>query len=231
MSDIRGVGGPGIPSPFGGDANVQKPADARKLRRLMRLLSIMQQEEAAVQPPPPAPAQAQEPARCAAPRVERPNPFNPTPWERPVQNQPLPQVPQAPQPAGWTREALLSPFTAETLRAQSDPDAFIRARLAAAQPPSQATDALGQPLNVAQMATREQALEMQRRIAELGFSLEIRERESSGPYGFNYGSDPRRHFQIGEMNVGLLVQRYAQYPKEVADRMTQAELAMLNRQS
>ena len=65
------------------------------------------------------------------------------------------------------------------------------------------------------------------RLRALGYSGPgVVEQRPENPYSrIEYGSDPRRHFNVGDFNVGLLLERYAKYPKEQADRMTLAELS------
>ena len=82
-----------------------------------------------------------------------------------------------------------------------------------------------QPINPAHLATREQAEAMLRRLQELGLDVhEIEEIQySSGPFRLEFRGDDRRMYMIAGMNVGLLLERYARYTKQEADRMTLEE--------
>jgi hypothetical protein len=68
----------------------------------------------------------------------------------------------------------------------------------------------------------EQAEAMLARLEALGLDLGGIEEVAfgSGPFAIDYQGETRRSYLIGGMNVGMLVERYAKYPVEVADRIT-----------
>jgi hypothetical protein len=76
------------------------------------------------------------------------------------------------------------------------------------------------------MSTREDAEAVLVRLRSLGYTGEgVVERRPENAFSrVEYGADPRRHFEIGPFNAGLLLERYAKYPRETADQMTLAEL-------
>ncbi|MEZ5356676.1 MAG: LysM peptidoglycan-binding domain-containing protein [Bryobacteraceae bacterium] len=130
----------------------------------------------------------------------------------------------------WTEEMLTGDLSENQLRNIVDPAAFLNARLAHCQQPTSAkwvnSNGSTSQVNPSQMSTREQAEAMLVRLRGLGLQGgEIIQPSMSNPFSYlDYGDDPRRHFQIGGLNVGLLLERYAKYPKDAADRMTLAEL-------
>ena len=131
----------------------------------------------------------------------------------------------------WTQEMLTGDVTEDMLKNIASRSEFFNARLAAVQKPTEArvisaVDGSSVPLNPAEMSTGEQAEAMLARLQALGAKrLKIDERApQGGVFRVEYGNDPRRHFYVGDLNVGLLIQRYAKYPKEVADRLTMVEL-------
>lgn len=79
------------------------------------------------------------------------------------------------------------------------------------------------PLNPAQMSNEQGIAFVRERLSALGYSgagnLSNQTAPTSGPFGIDYGSDDRRHWDIDGMNVGLTLQLYANNPREVADRM------------
>lgn len=132
----------------------------------------------------------------------------------------------------WTEELLTGDLTAETLAHVQDPAELLNARLAAVRKPTEAaindsTTGASQRINSSILATREQAEAMLERLTTLGLSGgAIEERlVMGGPYALEYNGDERRCYNIDGMSVGMLVERYAKYPVEVADEMTLAELS------
>lgn len=122
---------------------------------------------------------------------------------------------------------LNSPFiTSEQLKNIKDPEAFFKSRNEALFPPTSAKvdnhyDGTSQPLNQKQLATPEQAQYWSNYLSKLTEqSFPVNEVEyKTGPFALNYGNDPRRQLQVGNFNVGSIMQIYANNPKEVADRM------------
>lgn len=131
----------------------------------------------------------------------------------------------------WTQDMLTRPFSGEVLQGMADPSAFLQARFDVLNQSTSArvvnmSDGSAQSLNAAQMSTLEQAQALAAHLRTLGISGDVVEiRPGGGPFSVDYGDDPRRHWHIGHRNVGLLLQRYAQYPMEMADQMTLAERA------
>lgn len=84
------------------------------------------------------------------------------------------------------------------------------------------------PLNPAQMSNDQGVAFVQQRLAALGYSgagtVSNQTAPQSGPFGIDYGTDDRRHWDIDGMNVGLTLGLYANNPPEVADRMLYAML-------
>jgi len=80
-------------------------------------------------------------------------------------------------------------------------------------------------LNPGQMSSQQAVDFMRERLSALGYSgpgtVSNQTAPTSGPFGIDYGSDDRRHWDIDGMNVGLTMQMYANNPREVADRMLQ----------
>ncbi len=87
-------------------------------------------------------------------------------------------------------------------------------------------DGSRQPLNPAQLSTQQGVDFVRERLAALGYRgagvVSNQTAPTTGPFGIDYGSDDRRHWDIDGMNVGLTLQLYANNPPEVADRMLQA---------
>jgi hypothetical protein len=131
----------------------------------------------------------------------------------------------------WTEEMLTGELTADQLRNVVDPAGFLNARLAKVQQPTNAhwVDSLTgrkTPVNPSHLSTREQAEAMLERLRKLGLrNGEVVELRPENPFSrIDYAGDPRRHYYIGGLSVGLLRERYAKYAKETADAMTVAEL-------
>ncbi|MEZ5403567.1 MAG: hypothetical protein R2729_28060 [Bryobacteraceae bacterium] len=129
----------------------------------------------------------------------------------------------------WTDEMLTGDLSENQLRNMVDPAGFLNARVERLRRPTTAvfrnSNGSVSPVNVQQMSTRDDAEAMLVRLRALGLPVgEIVQPSMSNPFSFlDYGDDPRRHFEIAGMNVGLLLERYAKYPREAADRMTLAE--------
>jgi|GEM_PF-3224636 len=79
------------------------------------------------------------------------------------------------------------------------------------------------PLNPGQMSNEQGIAFVRERLAALGYSgsgaVSNQTAPQVGPFGIDYGSDDRRHWDIDGMNVGLTLQLYANNPRDVADRM------------
>ncbi|MDP3233643.1 MAG: hypothetical protein Q8S33_37985 [Myxococcales bacterium] len=122
-----------------------------------------------------------------------------------LQQAPLPRgTPSpAPAPAAWspTREELSRPTTATSLNIRTGERT---------------------PLNPAQMSNEQGVAFVRERLAALGFTggtVSNQTAPTTGPFGIDYGTDDRRHWDVNGMNVGLTLQMYANNPREVADRM------------
>ncbi|MBI1792073.1 MAG: hypothetical protein HYR60_31495 [Acidobacteria bacterium] len=127
----------------------------------------------------------------------------------------------------WTREMLTGDLSPDLLQQMRDPAGFLNARRAILQRPTDAVqvnlyDSSRTPLNPVEMSTPEQAEAMRVRLAALGLSGDVKPVVSR--FQVDYRTDDRRHFTIGRLNVGRLAERYAMYPKELADSMTKQEL-------
>ena len=130
----------------------------------------------------------------------------------------------------WDETLLKADLPAEILHDVKDPADLLNARLDAVRKPTDATvknqnDGTSQPLNSSGLSTREQADAMLERLRSLGISAgDVEEPPTAkGPFVFDYGSDDRRQFLIDGHSVGHLVERYAKYPVELANRMTMDE--------
>jgi hypothetical protein len=130
----------------------------------------------------------------------------------------------------WTEQMLTAIAVPNDLvKNMKDPAAFLNARAALLRRPTAANivNPYGgsQTLNAYWMSTPEQAEVMRQIIAGLGVDAPV---EDCPPqltrFGIDYAGDPRRFFQVAGLNVGELLERYAMYPKEIADAMTQQEL-------
>jgi len=125
----------------------------------------------------------------------------------------------------WTEELLTADLSQETLHDVQDPAGLLNARAHLLDKPTDAeiTDShsgRSWPLNPGVLSTMEQALKMKERLEDLGIDAgEITESvPKSGPFGIDYGSDDRRIYQIGELNVASLLRCYAKNTKEFADQ-------------
>ena len=164
-------------------------------------------------------------------QLPRSRPVATHPWA--VGTPPTGNTVRGPQitPDRYTRDLLLNPISADTLRDVVDPAGLMNARLALLQIPTQAvwrsafTGAVT-PVNASHLSTNQMAVAMRDYLRGLGVAVgEVNEqRPENVASRIDYAGDPRRHFTIGDLNVGLLYERYAKYPKEVADQMTLAEL-------
>lgn len=113
------------------------------------------------------------------------------------------QLPRATPPAGWspTPEEVNRPTTATSVNIMTGERT---------------------PLNPAQMSNEQGIAFVRERLAALGFSggsVSNQTAPTTGPFGIDYGSDDRRHWDLNGMNIGLTLQLYANNPREVADRM------------
>lgn len=120
----------------------------------------------------------------------------------------------APGPYAPTRDELSRPTTAASL------DIRTGARV---------------PLNPQQMSTEQGLAFVQERLSALGYNgpgvSSNQTAPTVGPFGIDYGTDDRRHWDIDGMNVGLTLGLYANNPREVADRMLAAMLNQVRRPS
>lgn len=127
----------------------------------------------------------------------------------------------------WTRELLTDELPSSVLADVQDPAALLTARGERLNQPTDAKvtsayDGNSQPINPRVLSTLDQAKQMQAKLEALGIDAgKIHEVvPTSGPFSINYGGDARRLYQIGPMNVGLLLHRYAENVKEIADART-----------
>jgi hypothetical protein len=121
---------------------------------------------------------------------------------------------------------LTGDLSPEALRSVTSPSEFLKARLAEVRRPTGANvtsghDGAATPLNASFLSTREQAEQMQRRLADLGLTgLEIEEMNlNGGPFQVDWGGEDRRIYTVGGLCVGLLIEKYARNTAESADRM------------
>ena len=125
-------------------------------------------------------------------------------------------------------------LTVELLRNIQDPAGFMNARVDRLSAPTKAVvvnliSGVQYSVNAEQLSLSYQALAMQDRLAKLGYRAELGWPEMIGSMRYSWGQEQRRPHQIGELNVAMLLRRYARYPVEVADAMSRAEIAMLTR--
>jgi hypothetical protein len=131
-----------------------------------------------------------------------------------LQQAPLSRGTSSPATAAWTptREELSRPTTATSLNIMTGERT---------------------PLNPAQMSNEQGVAFVRERLAALGFTggtVSNQTAPTTGPFGIDYGTDDRRHWDVDGMNVGLTLQLYANNPREVADRML-ADIARTQRRS
>ena len=141
----------------------------------------------------------------------------------------------ADDPAGWSEDLLTGRITGEQLRSVDNPNALIRARNAALRSPTDAkvldtiTGTTGL-LNSELLATREQAEQVRQWLLDAGIEAGdiYEDQPGGGPYQAQWGSESRRMYAIGGMNVGLILQRFAAHGREYAERMMVDEWRCLN---
>ncbi len=133
--------------------------------------------------------------------------------------------------ADVTADMLTGELTAEHLRAHKDPAAFLNARLQAVREPTPTVwvdqiNGKRASVNPSYLSSADQATAMLERLRRLGFAGgEIEEITPENPFSrIDFAGEDRRFFYVGGLNIGLLVERYAKYPVEVADEMTRAEV-------
>lgn len=139
------------------------------------------------------------------------------------------------EPAGWSGDLLTGRITDEQLRSVEDPNALIRARNAALRSSTDAqvldtiTGTTGL-LNSELLATREQAEQVRQWLLDAGIEAGdiYEDQPGGGPYQAQWGSESRRMYAIGGMNVGLILQRFAAHGREYAERMMVDEWRCLN---
>ena len=134
----------------------------------------------------------------------------------------------------WTEALLTEDLPADLLRNVQDPSALLRARVERLHQPTEAKvvsdyDGAQAPINPSFLSTRAQAEAVRERLLGLGFDAgEIEEVEiSGGPFRTDWAGEERRMYTINGLNVGLILEKYARYPKELADRMMLDELRAL----
>jgi hypothetical protein len=125
----------------------------------------------------------------------------------------------------WTEELLTGDLPNDVYMNVRDKAALMEARVERAHNPTGAVvrgdhDGSASPLNGSFLSTRQQAEEVRERLVSLGLDAgEIKEIGMGGPFSVDWGSESRRQYTISGFNVGLVLERYAKYPKELADRM------------
>ncbi len=134
----------------------------------------------------------------------------------------------------WTEAMLTEDLPAELLRNVQDPSELLRARLERLQQPTEAKvvsdyDGSEAPINPSLLSTLAQAEAVRERLINLGLAAgEIQEVEvSGGPFRTEWGGEERRMYTINGLNVGLILEKYARYPKEYADQMMLDEIRLL----
>lgn len=92
-----------------------------------------------------------------------------------------------------------------------------------------------QPLNPQQMSTVQGVGFAYQQLERLGYSgpgvAANTTFPTSGPFRIDYNGDDRQHWDIDGLNVGLIQKLYANYPKDVADRMLACDMQYARRQS
>ncbi len=132
----------------------------------------------------------------------------------------------------WTDDLLEGDLPNEVFLNVQDKADFLKARLERVQQPTPAVvqsdhDGSESPLNGSFLSTREQAESVKELLLGLGIDPgEIVEIGMGGPFSVDWRGDGRRQFNVGDHNVGLILERYAKYPKEQADRMMIEEFAV-----
>ena len=133
----------------------------------------------------------------------------------------------------WTDDMLQGTVSSGELRIVDSPADFLNERLAQVQKPTDATVTSGMgstSINPSFLSTMDQAEEIKARLEDLGIDLgEIREcHPAGGPFTVDWATEDRRMYDIGGLNVGLIVERYARYPKEFADQMMLDQWQIMN---
>ena len=128
----------------------------------------------------------------------------------------------------WTNEMLTADLTQELLMNMKDPAAFLNARKQLLQRPTDARsiapDGTSTPINPQNMSTMDAAVAMRERLMALGMRpIEISE-EPTTWFRIDYGTDDRRHYHLGALNIGKLQEIYATHTKDMADQMVREEL-------
>ncbi len=134
----------------------------------------------------------------------------------------------------WTEALLTEDLPAELLRNVQDPADLLRARIERLRQPTNAKvvsgyDGTETPINPSFLSTRAQAEAVREKLIALGLEAgEIQEVEvAGGPFATDWADEERRMYTINGLNVGLILERYAAFPKEYADRMIRDEIRLL----
>jgi hypothetical protein len=129
----------------------------------------------------------------------------------------------------WTDEMLDGEISNEVFMKIQDKAEFMNTRLDRVQSPTSANvlndnDGTKLPLNGSHLATRSQAEEVRQLLEEIGIDAgEVKEVGFGGPFEVQWGDEDRRLFTVAGRSVGLILERYAKYPKERADQMMRDE--------
>ncbi len=134
----------------------------------------------------------------------------------------------------WTEAMLTEDLPAEVLRNVQDPSDLLNARVGRLRQPTNAKvksgyDGTETPISPSLLSTRAQAEAVREKLIGLGLDAgEIQEVEvAGGPFATDWAGEERRMYTINGLNVGLILEKYARYPKEQADRMLRDEIGLL----
>jgi hypothetical protein len=115
-----------------------------------------------------------------------------------------------------TPEMLIQPYTNDLLKNMVDPAAFMNMRRALLQAPTDARvvnpEGGSEPLNPIEMSTLGQAQAVQGILQQNGIpGGGITDLATSFVrFTIDYGTDPRKLYQVGDMNVGLVLNTFAE---------------------
>jgi hypothetical protein len=123
-----------------------------------------------------------------------------------------------------------SPFRGIGRPTSGDPQSIanaVNSQLSMIRQPSSATvqdeNGISRPMPGSLLSSPEQAQAAVQLFAGLGFpDQEVDEQTPDSGATVDYGSEQRRTYAVGNQNVGLLMERYAMYPRDVADQMTKS---------
>jgi hypothetical protein len=129
-----------------------------------------------------------------------------------------------------TPQMLIQPYSSDLLKNMVDPAAFMNMRSALLNAPTDAAvvsvyDGSRTPLNQANFSTQDQADAMAKLMKDtFGVDNQPVDGAFHNMFYYDYGTDNRRSYQLGNMNVGLLMQTFATNSFEQATSMLKSEL-------